>query len=211
MEWFKCIDKFNNEKENACDADGSVFIDIETWKKKEKLEDHFNAAYKDYQIGKRKGFMKHINRFTEEADDLLMQIGNETFYGASDDYKKDTIRSLADLWITACKVYFRNKEGKAVYTRAAKDKNENGQSINAVIPFGPWILWNEDDWAKVVYKYGKWKRLQKRNKDAQVKSTCIQKFTKTQCTSRECWIILQHIYLENACNIKGLCISISLI
>ena len=99
-----------------------MLIDLDTWKKKEKLEDHFNAACKDYKIGRRKGLKKNINRSIEEVDDLLMEVGNGSFYGASDDYKQETILSLADLWIEACKVCFRNKEGKALYTRVSKDK-----------------------------------------------------------------------------------------
>ena len=48
---------------------------------------------------------------------------------------------------------------------ASKDKNKNDQSIYAVIPFGPSVSWQEEDWVDVVYKSGNWKRLQKRNKD----------------------------------------------
>ena len=93
-----------------------------------------------------------------------MQVGNQTFHGASDDYVKATILSMADLWSKACMAYFDNDEGKAIYTRL--NKNKNPQSNNAVIPFGPWIIWSKDDWEDVDYNYGRWRRLQKRNKDA---------------------------------------------
>ena len=74
-----------------------------------------------------------------------MQIGNESFYKTSEDFKQETILTLADLWMEACKVHFRNEEGKALYTRTSKNQNENGQSNNAVMPFGPWISWDEED------------------------------------------------------------------
>ena len=72
MEWFKYIDIFNDKEENVCNADGSVLINLDTWKKKEKLDDHLNAVYKDYQIEKRTGLKKYMNRFSEEVDDLLI-------------------------------------------------------------------------------------------------------------------------------------------
>ena len=155
MEWFKCIDEFNEKEQNAWNADGSVLIDLDAWKRKDKLEDHLVLAHKDYSVGRRKGLKKYIVRFVGELDDSLMQIGNESFYTALKDYKKETVLSLKELWMKACKVYFNNEEGKALYTRNSKDVNENGQLINAVIPFGPWVSWDEEDWEDVVYKYRK--------------------------------------------------------
>ena len=104
-------------------------------------------------MGERKRKKQHIIRFTSEVDELLMQIGNKTFYSASKEYKEETIQSLANLWLKAC------KEGKAVYSRLLRDNNENEtQSVNAIIPFGPWISWKKEDWEDVDYKYSAWKR-----------------------------------------------------
>lgn len=165
MEWFKCIDKFNENAENVWNYDGSVFIDLETWKSKEKLEQHLADVYKDASVGERKGLKQHVVRFVSEVDELLFQIGNKSFHTASKEYKDETIKTLEKFWIKACKVYFNNKDGKAVYSRLQRSKNKNkAQSINAIIPFGPWILWKKEDWEDVDYKYSKWLREQKRNK-----------------------------------------------
>ena len=72
-----------------------------------------------------------------------MQVGNESFFGSSEEYIKDTMISLDDLCKKACVAYFNDKEGKAVYSRI--NKNKNPQANNAVIPFGPWVMWGKDD------------------------------------------------------------------
>ena len=48
-------------------------------KNEDKLESHLAAMYKDASVAQKKGMKKCINRFVEEADDVLMQIGNGTF------------------------------------------------------------------------------------------------------------------------------------
>ena len=47
------------------------------------------------------------------------------------------------------KACFNNDDRNAEHTRL--EKNENTQSINAVIPFGPWILCDADEWKEVDY------------------------------------------------------------
>ena len=89
-------------------------------------------------MGERKGMKQHIIRFISEVDELLLQIGNKTFYSASKEYREDTIKTLDRFWKKACKIYFNNEEGKAVFARLIKNNNKNKtQSCNAVIPFGP--------------------------------------------------------------------------
>ena len=83
--------------------------------------------------GGRKGMKKYIKRFVEEANDLLIQVGNETFYGSPKEYKEETNKSLANLWIKVRKVHFNNDEGNALFTRLPKNKNNNGQSVHEVI------------------------------------------------------------------------------
>ena len=53
------------------------------------MESHPASVYKEVAVGHKKGMKKYINRFVEEADDLLMQIGNETFYSLSKEYKEE--------------------------------------------------------------------------------------------------------------------------
>ena len=165
MEWFKCIDKFNENEENVWNYDGSMLIDVETWKNKGKVEEHLDSVYKDASSGERKGMKQHMTRFVSEVDDLLLQIGNKSFYSASKDYRDETIKTLERFWIKACKIYFNNKEGKALFSRLQRDNDKNKtQSCNQVIPFGPWVLWKKEDWEEVDYKYDKWLRNRKRNK-----------------------------------------------
>ena len=163
MEWFRYISNFKEDQTDIWNYDGSVLIDLEAWKEKEVLEEHLNKVYEELSIGQRKGKKKNITRFIDEVDDFIMQVGNKSFYESSDDYKKDTIISMANLWKKACMAYFNNEEGKAIYSRLKKNKNP--QSNNAIIPFGPWIIWNKEDWEDVDYEYGRWRRLQKRNTD----------------------------------------------
>ena len=164
MEWFRCIDKFNENEENVWNDDGTVLINLETWKNKDELETHLSAVYKNASVGERKGMKQHIARFVSEVDELLLQIGNKSFYSASKEYKDITIKTLERFWKKACIIYFNNEEGKAVFSRLQKNNNKNKSvSCNEVIPFGPWVLWKKEDWEDVDYKYGKWIREQKRN------------------------------------------------
>ena len=172
MEWFKCMDNFNENEENVWNYDGSVLIDLETWKNKDELETHLAAVYKDASVEEREGMKQHIVRLVSEVDELLFQIGNKTFYTASKEYREDTIKTLEKFWMKACKIYFNNKEGKAVFSRLQKNNNKNKtQSCNEVIPFGPWVLWKKEDWEDVDYKYSKWLREQKRNKHIELDSS----------------------------------------
>ena len=185
MEWFKCIDNFNENEENVWNHDGTVLINLEIWKNKDKLEPHLAEIYKDASIGQRKGMKQHIARFTSEADELLQQIGNKTFYSASKEYREDTIKALERFWKESCKIYFKNEEGKAVFSRLIKNNNKNkSQPCNAVIPFGPWVLWKKEDWEDVDYKYGKWLREQKRNKHTESESSEKIGFTNITITKR---------------------------
>ena len=164
MEWFKAIADFKEDEEDIWNADGSELIDLSAWKKKDLLEAHLETTYTNLSVGERKGVKKNIKRFLDELDEFVMQIGNRTFYDTPKDYRDDTIRNLDDLWKKGCQAYFKNKEGKAVYSLTKANKNP--KAMNAAIKFGPWVIWKEDDWEDIQYNYKKWKRLQKRNKGA---------------------------------------------
>ena len=178
MEWFKIIAGFKEDRKDVWNTDGSVLIDIKAWKSKEALENHLNKLYEEFSVGTRKGLKKDIVRFINEADEFMMQVGNESFFSSSKDYRDDTILNLAELWLTACKVYFKNKEGKAVYSRF--DPNKNLPSINQVIPFGPWIMWGKNEWKDIKYTYKRWKRLQKRSKDMDINTSSSTTFSINQ-------------------------------
>ena len=139
MEWFKCIGEFDQKEESVWTHDESVIIDLDAWKNKDKLEPSLALAYSDASVGERKRMKTNIIRFIAEVDDPMMQVGNETFYATSKECKDETIISLADLSFKACKVHFSNEDGKAICSRLQKNKNENTQSVNAIIPFGPWM------------------------------------------------------------------------
>ena len=130
---------------------------------KRVVENHLGTVYKDLGIGLRKGIKTDITRFINELDEFMMQVGNESFFSTSKDYRDDTILNLADLWTAACKAYFNNEDGKAIYSRF--DPNKNLTPINAIIPFGPWIMWSKNEWKDIKYSVKRWKRLQKRSKN----------------------------------------------
>ena len=73
----------------------------------------------------------------------------------SKEYKDDAIKSLADLWLKACKVHFNDDDGKAVHSRLQKNENENthrvwhvgGQGSN----FGP-LKRGGGPWVMVVHE-----------------------------------------------------------
>ena len=164
MEWFKIIPDFNEEEEDVWNGDGSVLLDLTAWKDRKLLEDHMNEVYDKYSVGIRKGYKNDIKRFVDEADEFMMQVGNESFYDTSKEYKDDTITNLQELWDKACKVYFNNKDGVALYSLAKANKNP--KPVNAKIKFGPWVLWKKNEWDNIKYGFKKWKRLKKRNKDS---------------------------------------------
>ena len=134
MEWFKCIDEFNENEENACNYDGSVLIKLDAAKDKDELETYLGSASEDASTGERKGMKKNIVRYVSEVDDSLMQIVTESFYNTTKECKDETTSSSIALWRKARKDCFINDDGKAVHTRLRKNKNT--QWINAVIPFG---------------------------------------------------------------------------
>ena len=181
MEWFKCMDKFNENQKDAWNHDDSMLIDLEAWRNRESLANHLESTYVNLSIGERKRIKKNIKRFMDEVDDFIMQIGNETFHGSPKHYKEDTIKNLETLWIKACKAYFNNDDGKALYSRT--QHNKNPKSTNAIIPFGPWVIWKEDGWEDIYYGYGRWKKIQKTNKSADNSGgvTKIRKSRGTPC------------------------------
>lgn len=110
----------------------------------------------------RKSSMKHINRFIEEAEDFRMDVENKMFYELNRDYRDATIKSLEKLWNEACKLCFKNEEGKAVYTRTDRDRQP--KRIRGRIPFSPWVIWDREECSDIKYNHGKWQRLQKKYK-----------------------------------------------
>ena len=157
-DWFKCIEKFDEATKGVWDSNGGILVNwIKKWKDKNAVETHLDAKYRTLGIGQRKGLKKPIRRFVEEAEEFMDQVGNESFFNAKEEYVKDTMISLADLWVKACNAYYRRTDGASWIKREDKDK-----AAYEVITFGPWIFWNEHDWDDIRYKYNKWKRLQKR-------------------------------------------------
>ena len=160
MEWFKSIDNCK-ENDNHWNEDGSCLISLNVWKDSKKTGEHLRSSHPNMSAGERKGLKKHSTRFVTEADEFDLSVGNEVFHNSSDDFRNLTIKTLAELWIKACTVFFANKEGKAVHTR--KERNENTTPTNAVIPFGPWIFWTKSDWCDIKYNFSRWQRKQSRN------------------------------------------------
>ena len=58
MEWFKSIDNFNEDEEDVWNYNGSVLIDLDTWRKKEVLESHLESTYANLSVGERKSLKK---------------------------------------------------------------------------------------------------------------------------------------------------------
>ena len=157
-DWFKHLDGFDEKSKGIWGEKGEVLLKWATiWKNKDGIESQLEARYKSLSVGQRKGLKKPIRRFVEEADEFMDQVGNGSFFGTKEEYKKETIKNLATLWFKACNAYYKRKDGAVSVKRADKDK-----SIFEVIAFGPWLFWSEEDWEEIVYKYNKWKRLQKR-------------------------------------------------
>ena len=92
------MDAFDGKQEDVWNYDGSALIKLDAWKDEDASETQVGMACTDSSVGERKAMKKRVNRFITEVDDLLMQVGNATFWSASKDSKDETIKTLASSW-----------------------------------------------------------------------------------------------------------------
>lgn len=150
-DWFDAIPGLDYDHDNQYwdpTGKGPVFDWHTKWRGK-ALESYLKTLdeYKDYPIGKIKGLKDRFLWFTEDADSMVTQIGNKTWYSESNQYRKMVMGSLYKKWNSCVDTYYPSKEGEIeVAVKSGSESIDKLPLDFKLVPFGPSLFWSESDW-----------------------------------------------------------------
>lgn len=152
------------------DDSGPIFNWTKDWESG-VLEEYLNTTYNDENAGGRKGFKRWFKAFRDDANALLLEIGNESWFKETDHYRTEFMKELERNWEKAVEIYWPKASAKnemlVPVAQTAEEKNKNngkGKMEMKVVQFGPPLFWSLSDWEDIARKWRLHKRELERNR-----------------------------------------------